>query len=208
MSIRSNNNNNKAVTELIELLNLQPSTNSATTTKAATSLASAVANVIILPSLPLSEKTLAGTWQVRDTVGKPNWQLYSEKLSFGQQKNRNFQIFGGTDSARRFVNLSEYAGSSIYATAVGTYSFLPPEKEKAKAEANKNKAKATVTGVQLHFGKFVLKLNVKGDGIVNVLFNDGDIRILQGEDGARAIQQKVEIPLEYINLLHDSSGLW
>lgn len=137
-----------------------------------------------------SVKSLEGAYQVLTTTGRPSWTKYSEKLVL-QKKSRNFQIFSNTDN-NAFVNLSEY-GFGCFATASGTY-------EKSKQEPNT--FLATVDRVSIHLGsKFELPINVKGSGVISLLYSDTELRVIESEEGAQAIQRPIDPPEEYAALL-------
>jgi len=179
-------------------------------------------------------KNIQGCWQVKRTLLEPQWTKYSKALELtkfnflnkkrdknktlgekrttttksNQKQNRNFQIF----KEEKFINLSEYWGSSFYATAAGTYTIVEKQKETSPFSQASNKKKkmkspplqliARVTRVDVHLWGFRLKLNIQGNGIVNALYCKNDLRVFRNEDGAIAIQELCRdgIPEEYTSL--------
>ena len=49
--------------------------------------------------------------------------------------------------------------------------------------------------------KFNLSFSIKGKGQIKILYSDNEIRIVENESGARAIQRKVPTPTDYYKLL-------
>lgn len=107
-----------------------------------------------------------------------------------QQKNRNFQIF--KESNNEFVNLSEYYGSKIFATASGKFEVV--------STTFPSKINAYVSKISLIVFGNVFSFLISGQGIVIVQFIDKDNRIFENEKGARVLQRKVPLPVEYENL--------
>lgn len=128
---------------------------------------------------------------------KPKWKQYSDIITklTNNNSNKNYQIFNSNSSS--FLNLSEYAGSNLFATASGTYSKLD--------NRGTSKFLATVTeiSIYLHFLNQYRKFsfNVNGNGIINIIYQDSEFRIVQNEQQARAFQRKVPIPICYKKLL-------
>ena len=182
-------------------------------------------------------RDIQGCWQVKRTLLEPQWKKYSnifgvlgnirfrlkafldniENISKEEKNsnvaitttalsNRNFQIFKDD----KFINLSEYWGSSFYATAAGSYQVVQKEKKSnfiPQAWNNNDKKPplqltARVSRVDIHLRGFQFKLNIQGDGIVNALYCKNNLRIFRNEDGAIAIQEFCPdgIPVEYASL--------
>ena len=144
-----------------------------------------------------SKRDLSGCLQVLSTsIGakEPAWTQYSKLLgALSQSRNRNFQFFSkGND---KFMNLSEYVGSTFFATASGTYKQI-----------GKLEFAAKVNRIDLHFwkGKFKLRFSVDGEGVVKLIFDDNDIRVLVNEDAAYAAQKYVKAPKEYMAMLREA----
>ena len=154
----------------------------------------------------LQSKKLTGCLQVIDTSGEPAWTKYSNILGIiGKKTNRSFQIFG---SGNNFINLSEYLGPRFYATASGKI-------EQSKDDSNVFEARVTRIEVAIKKAltttttssssssssssneEWVLGFNVDGKGVINIVKDDGKVRIVENEAGARATQQYVPLPFEY-----------
>jgi hypothetical protein len=139
-----------------------------------------------LPITKGSRNDVVGCWQVVDTVGEPAWQKYAKVLSVGS-RNRNFQIFSGDENTQdnRFVNVSEYIGEAVHAVAIGTY--------KESSERGKDGSlmlEATVSRIELNAWGVRVGFNVDGKGLVNLMFAEGDLRVLRNEDSAFAVQRR------------------
>lgn len=140
------------------------------------------------------DKGILGCWQVADGVktgDEPNWKKYSKVLSkfsnSNGQKNRNFQYFG-KDGA--FTNLSEYVGPSCYAFTKGTYQVT-----------SKSTVAASVDEICIKLFKFDFSFkDINGKGTVNIVYIDPLKRVLENEDGARVMQIKVDVPVEYLSV--------
>jgi len=138
-------------------------------------------------------KSLGGCCQVLGTTSSPAWTKYADVLgALGKQSNRNFQMFSTSTGSSTFVNLSEYWGPRVFATASGTYLVGPG-----------GHFVATVTRVTLHLGGVKVRLGVQGEGVVRVLFDDEQLRVIENEAGARAIQRYVPVPVEYRAMLEE-----
>jgi hypothetical protein len=154
---------------------------------------------------------LKGSWQVITTItgpkGTPQWSKYStfvtaitKSLFKENYNNKNFQIFDEYKSKPEssFINLSEYYGKNFYATASG-YCLLRDNKENDNFPIYYN---AYVNNITINLlGKYRLTFPVEGKGQIKILYSDDDIRIVENEDGAKAIQKKVPTPADYYSLL-------
>lgn len=127
---------------------------------------------------------------------KPKWKQYSDIITklTNNNSNKNYQIFNSNSS---FLNLSEYSGSNLFATASGTYSKLD------NSSTPKFLATVTEISIYLHFLNQYRKFsfNVNGNGIINIIYQDSEFRIIKNEQQASAFQRKVTIPVNYKNLL-------
>jgi len=149
---------------------------------------------------PVSKEAVSGCWRVVETRGEPEWTKYSGVIfrllkAIGVREgesNNNYQIFSSSPSKRTFVNLSEYLGSSFYATASGDYQIL-----------SDSEIKAMVDRISIHFdfgregSKLSWNISVKGEGLVSVLHLDDKLRVFTNEDGASVLQEKVALPASY-----------
>ena len=159
------------------------------------------------PVVVRSRDDLCGAWEVVCTRpgprGEPQWVKYSKFLSSASggprqeaTVNRNFQLFSPDGT---FVNLSEYASTSFYATASGTFTLNLPE-------GTVPQVTATVDNVRVHFGlpAAALSLGVSGTGFVCVRFLDArnGLRVFENEDGAQVLQRRLAaVPTEYASFL-------
>jgi hypothetical protein len=141
-------------------------------------------------------KSLGGCCQVLGTTSSPAWTKYADVLgALGKQRNRNFQMFSSAEgSTASFINLSEYWGAHVFATASGTY---------VAGQPGSGQFVATVTRVTLHLGGMKVRLGVQGDGVVQVLFEDEQLRVIENEVGGRAVQRYVQVPAEYRTMLEE-----
>ena len=139
-------------------------------------------------------RKLTGAFEVQTTTGQPSWTKWSSKLSVkDKDTNKNYQMFGENNN---FINLSEY-GFGCFATASGTY----------EKSLEPNTFVAEVNAVTIHFGnKIELPLRVKGKGVISLLYSDKELRIIESEEGARAVQRPVPAPEKYQGLL-ESRGI-
>jgi len=124
----------------------------------------------------------------------PEWTKYSNFITkfTNNSSNRNYQIF--KSNSRVFYNLSEYNGNKFFATASGSLT------------GNNDNLLATVTEITIYvmlFQKYrKISFNVNGKGIINIIFESDQYRIVQNEKKAMAFQKKVPIPNEYKVLLN------
>ena len=141
-----------------------------------------------------SVRKLTGAFEVHTTTGQPSWTKWSSKLSVkDKDTNKNYQMFGENNN---FINLSEY-GFGCFATASGVY----------EKSLEPNTFVAEVDAVTIHFGnKIELPLRVKGKGVISLLYSDKELRIIESEEGARAVQRPVPAPEKYQGLL-ESRGI-
>lgn len=123
----------------------------------------------------------------------PEWKKYSDFITkfTNNNSNRNYQIFKSNSNA--FYNLSEYNGAKFFATASGEISGSDD-----KFIANVNEIAIYVLLFQ-KFRKF--KFSVNGTGIINIIFQSDEYRIVQNENAAIAFQKKVPIPNVYKEIL-------
>lgn len=184
-------NNNKVTRTIWNLLNDN------NTLKPAISLS--IENDIdkLISSYRPSSKFITGCFEsVPYGNNKPNWKQYSDIITklTNNNSNKNYQIFNSNSS---FLNLSEYNGENMFATASGTYSKLD------NSSTPKFLATVTEISIYLHFLNQYRKFsfNVNGNGIINIIYQDSEFRIIQNEQQARAFQRKVTIPICYKKLL-------
>jgi len=174
---------------------------------------------------------LSGAYKVLATLGggankqqEPAWRKYAQLLSTNKTNNKqkgeaasessnsNYQIF--SSKSNDFLNLSEYNGDAFFATASGTVAKLPntPSSSSAAASSSLSSSSkrerflATVNAVSIYINMFgkqrrLVIPGVKGTGYINVLYDDGDLRIVENEAQARAVQKRVEVPAAYKDLL-------
>ena len=127
----------------------------------------------------------------------PEWKKYSNIITKlipnnNNNNNKNYQIF--SSSSNRFINLSEYYNQNFFATAIGTYK---------KSENSKFIANVTEICIYFNLLKKLNKIiiNVNGNGIINIIYEDNNYRIVENEFGAKALQKKVLISSFYKELL-------
>lgn len=159
--------------------------------------------------------TLVGTWQVATTIpgpkGPPIWVKYSKSIAqvtapiLGSKisANRNFQIFDETKQGiTEFINLSEYVGTSVFATAGGRCSQILENDEQCQDSFSLFDAQVADISFYLRSPtESPLVLNINGSGSFKVLYTDDELRIVENEDKARAVQRKVPLPTEYQDIV-------
>lgn len=145
-------------------------------------------DALIAAKVPFKEALLGGgPSQVVFTRGPLLWQLSTQSGSRVSSATGNQAWQDFRPSSKEVVNYGELLGSSVFATASGSYQAADEERLCPKlVRASIERGALSVWGLEI-------PLPIRGQGLVYVAYLDDQMRIFQATNGSLSVQVRQDL---------------